>query len=136
MKQRVTVEFRTPNWQYCNLQYPGNKKYKTEDLCRFCKEYKKRGEAPRYFCTLFGCDLSSKYGSIEKTELCWTSDQIIDATEDPANVDITFTTKEVGKIVQLSIKKFKRYLISLTNEGFPLSEAITTASNKILDEWK
>lgn len=109
-KQKVTVEVVTPSWKWCNLQSSRNPKCKTDECCRFCREVKKRGDAPRYYCLLFNVELTAKSGSIEKTCLCtsgWGKNRIIDLMQSPIvdSSDMTIKPKDLKQYITKAIKK-------------------------------
>lgn len=140
-KQRVTAEVITPDWKWCDLQNPYDKKYKTGERCRFCQETKRRGQGPRHFCLLFNVELNACGDAVEKTPLCymkWKKNQIIDLTASPVEEapSTAIDYKDVAKMVTASVKDVLKLGKQLTGEGLPVDKSYEIAAQQIIKDWK
>ena len=142
---KVNVEVITPTWQYCNLQNPYEHGKKTDGMCRFCKEVKKRGKESRCFCMLFDVELDTRGDLVEKSCLCyrkWKNNDIIDLTGEPAEAIASTDSpdsvdaKDVSKIVKDSLKKAQKLAKDLNKAGIPMDTAYEVAAKQVASDWK
>ena len=140
-RQKIQVEVATPNWNYCELQNYKNRKCKTGERCRFCKEVKKRGHSPAFVCLLFNVTLDSEGGSVKKTTLCmknWSKNEILNLDEEPnssAPQEDTVDIKAIRKAVKSSQKMQKKYAVEFIKQGLPISLAYDLANDQVLKDW-
>lgn len=144
-KQRVTVEVYTPSWKWCDIQSYAQKGRKTSERCRFCKEVRKRGQNPRYFCLLFNVELKQYGDAVEKTCLCtrkWKKNDIVALDNEPTEGSVPkieatqFDVKDLKTAVRDALTKQKKLAQELIDGGIPAETAAKLANKQVMEEWK
>lgn len=143
MKMKAHVIVHTPDWGFCNCK--GTKRgTKSNKKCRFCKEYKQRGQDTTYMCLLYDEALASKSGNVEKCFSCMSGKAIfetIDLSEQMAKEQApdASTDKVTAKILKSAIsdalRKQQKLAYSFTKEGIPADMAYRVAFKQTIEEW-
>lgn len=143
MKIKAHVIVHTPDWGFCNCK--GTKRgTKSNKKCRFCKEYKQRGQDTTYMCLLYDEALASKSGNVEKCFLCMSGQAIfetIDLSEQMAKEQApdASTDKVTAKILKSAIsdalRKQQKLADSFIKEGIPADMAYRVAFKQTIEEW-
>lgn len=124
VKVQTTVNYRVPDWGYCNCSSMG--KY-TKDKCRFCVKSGKQ-----HVCALYNMPLSVEEGVlVVKTRDCVrTTVGFRSEVEDDDDVeDIQVDPKTVMK---LTIKEYRKAYNSFVRQGYPDAIADKLAQQTLL----
>jgi len=133
-KQQVNLTFYTPSWSWCEVRNPG-RNTKTGERCKFCQEIKKRGDATRYHCLIYGGDLSVTDGSVRKCRACMCGGIVGTELIEPAPPQPTGKSSEVFKAIRTTLRELKKEFNKLTKLGYPGYIAIEIAIDNILQTW-
>lgn len=141
--QKVKVIVRTPDWRFCNCK--GRKRgTKTTEKCRFCKEYKKRGQDLTYWCLLYDKPLSTSMGNVEKTLECLGylgNLRDIDQTNSPMDnntvdsTEVAAQAKLMKQVAARALRKQQKLANEFVKEGIPVDAAYDIATKQSIEEW-
>lgn len=143
MKQKVQIIVHPPDWKYCNCK--GVKRgTKSDKKCRFCKEYKQRGQDTTYACLLYDEPLASRAGNVEKCLSCMGARAMFEGLDISKQMqqeqeeDVT-TDKALAKVLKSSIaealRKQQKLADSFIKEGIPADMAYKVAFKQTMEEW-
>lgn len=124
-KVKLTVAYRLPSWNFCNLDsYTKDQRF-SKETCRFCVKDKKG-----YRCLLHDEPLTVDPTFVHKTAACIkatagfaiTADEPVGPTIDPKD------------LMAETIKEYQKTVNNLQSQGYPRTIAESTAKKYVLGD--
>lgn len=124
-KIKLTVEYRVPSWNFCNIDTVTAAGTVSKTKCRFCVTTKQGSH-----CSLYDEDLLADSTFTHKTKKCINATAGFQVTADEPTTPVV----DPRLIIRETLNSYKKAVEDLVKQGYPRNMAETIATKYILEE--